>query len=343
MRRLLVLGGSWFLGSRLVSDALAAGWRVTAFHRGLSGSDVAGAEIVRGDRTDPADLTRLASHGPWDAVVDTSGYVPANVGLVARTLASVVGKYVFLSTVSVYRDWPSLPVAEGAELQECSADQETAAGSTGDPGPAQYGAFKAGCERAVIDAVGSASAVLLRPGVITGPGEYVGRLPWWLSRIARGGTVLAPGDGSQAIAPVDVRDVSEYVLLTTVDGAPAGPYNLAGSAESFHSFLDMCREVTRSRAAFEWVSDQRWLAERVDAWVELPLWHIRPAAWRVKDNHARANGYRTRPLSRTVADVWDWMNHGEAPVPHPRAGLVGLDAEKEARVLRDWHAHSAAG
>ncbi len=177
MARLLVLGGSWFLGTRIVSDAMAAGWEVTTFRRGYSGDDVPGAHTIRGDRTSADDLARLVTAGPWDAVVDTSGYVPANVGTVARALASVAERYLFLSTVSVYQDWPVAPVAEGAELRLCSPTRNSEDGSPGDPGPAFYGGFKAGSERAVIDAFGSERAVQLRPGVMTGPREYIGRLP----------------------------------------------------------------------------------------------------------------------------------------------------------------------
>lgn len=125
MARLLVLGGSWFLGTRVVSDALAAGWDVTTFRRGYSGDDVPAAHNIRGDRTSADDLARLAEAGPWDAVVDTSGYVPANVGMVARALTAVAERYVFLSTVSVYQDWPVAPVSESAELRPCSPTRDS--------------------------------------------------------------------------------------------------------------------------------------------------------------------------------------------------------------------------
>jgi 2'-hydroxyisoflavone reductase len=341
MRRLLVLGGSWFLGKRIVSDALAAGWDVTTFRRGYSGDDVPGAQTVRGDRTSAGDLARLAAAGPWDAVVDTSGYVPANVYMVARALTSVAERYVFMSTVSVYRDWPMAPVAEGAELQSCSPVRDSEDGSPGDPGPALYGAFNAGCERAVIDAFGPDRSVRLRPGVLTGPREYVGRLPWWLRRVSRGGTVLAPGDPAAVIAPVDVRDVSAFVVHAA--GGLLGAFNLGGTPATFATFLDICRQVTGASVEFEWIDDQQWLAEQIDPWVELPLWHIKPSAWQVDDSRARAAGYITRPLTDVVADVWNWMQTDDAAVDHPRAGLLGLDRDKETRVLAAWTARSNAG
>ncbi len=341
MARLLVLGGSWFLGTRIVSDAMSAGWEVTTFRRGHAGTDVPGAHTIRGDRTSADDLARLAAAGPWNAVVDTSGYVPANVGMVAHALTSVAERYVFLSTVSVYRDWPVAPVVEDAELRPCSPTWNSEDGSPGDPGPALYGAFKAGCERAVIDAFGSDRVVQLRPGVMTGPREYIGRLPWWLHRVARGGTVLAPGDPAATVAPVDVRDVSTFVVHAADE--LAGAFNLGGTPASFATFLGTCRQVTGSTAVFEWITDEQWLSEHVSPWVEMPLWHAKPSAWQVDDSRARSAGYTTRPLAEVVTDVWEWMHNGDAAVDHPRAGLLGLDPDKETRVLAAWTGRSNLG
>lgn len=334
MPRLLVLGGSWFLGAQIVADALASGWEVTTFRRGCTGWDVAGTRTIRGDRTSVEDLRRLADAGPWDAVVDTSGYVPANVGTVARALEPVAGRYIFLSTVSVYRDWPADAVDEDAALRECSQDRDSADGSPGDPGPELYGAFKAGCERALVDVFGLDRATFLRPGVITGPREYVGRLPWWLRRIERGGRVLAPGRPDATIQPIDVRDVSKFTVRS-LTGA-TGAFNLAGIDTTFADFLGACQEVTGTRARLEWITDEDWLADHVKPWVEMLLWHTKPGAWSADTSRAREAGLKPLPLSEIVADVWKWMHGGEPAVDHPRAGLVGLDPGKEAQVLAEW-------
>lgn len=129
--RLLVLGGSWFLGPAIVEDALARGWEVTTFRRGQSGQDVDGVELIRGDRTDAADLARLAKSGPWDAVVDTSGYVPREVLAVTRTLEPVVGRYVFISSVSVYEQWPLEPLTEDSPFSLVRRTPVRTSGSTG--------------------------------------------------------------------------------------------------------------------------------------------------------------------------------------------------------------------
>lgn len=206
--RILVLGGTWFLGKSVVLEALRRGWDVTAFSRGRSGQDVPGVRPVRGDRTEAADLNRLADAGPWDAVIDTSSSEPPprDVRLAARALCGAVGRWVHVSTVSVYAGWPHQPLTEACEILECPSDADESFGYTGaDGSPTKYGFQKAGGERAVAEAFGK-RAVFLRPGVILGPGEYVGRLPWWLNRAHQGGTVLAP------LQPIDTSSRPTYAM-----------------------------------------------------------------------------------------------------------------------------------
>jgi 2'-hydroxyisoflavone reductase len=152
--RLLVLGGSWFLGRAVVTEALERGWSVTTFRRGRTGVDVPGVATVRGDRTSPADLARLASAGPWDLVVDTAGYVPREQGAIARALAPVADRFAFVSSVSAYVDWPLKPLTEASPVLECPADADGDYGYDGDPGPSVYGFTKAGCERALLEVFG---------------------------------------------------------------------------------------------------------------------------------------------------------------------------------------------
>ena len=193
---MLVLGGARFVGYAVLSAALRRGWDVTSFSRGLSGAPPAGTRIVRGDRTNSADLDRLAAAGPWDAVIDTSGFVPRDVLLTCEFLRPVSPQYLFVSTVSVYRDWPKKPLSEGSEVLFCPPDAGPDYGENIEDGPTQYGYQKSGCELAVTSSFGPERSTLLRPGVILGPREYVGRLPWWPHRVGQGGDVLAPGDVS---------------------------------------------------------------------------------------------------------------------------------------------------
>jgi len=338
MTRLLVLGGSWFLGRAVVDQALARGWEVTTFRRGRSGDDAAGAVTVRGDRTDAADLARLADAGRWDAVVDTSGYVPGEVLAVARVLEPVVRRYVFVSTVSVYEGWPTEPLTEDSAVLGCPAEGGPEVGYEGDPGPSVYGFTKSGSERAVTETFGAGRSVMLRPGVIIGPREYVGRVPWWLRRVARGGRVLAPGSPHRTIQPVDVRDVADFALRTATGSV--GTYNVTASGcDTMGNFLDLCREVTGSGARFEWITDEQWLAAQgVLQWTELPLWRTYRGTWAVDASRARAAGMSTRPLRTTVADTWAWLHSGDTDVMHERAAEQGMDPAKERAVLELWDA-----
>jgi 2'-hydroxyisoflavone reductase len=331
---LLVLGGSWFLGRSVVRAALDSGWSVTTFRRGLSGQDVPGSQSIRGDRTSAVDLARLAEAGPWDLVVDTSAFVPVEAGSVARVLEPVSRRYVVISSVSAYVGWPTEPLDEASEVLDCPADAGPDYGYDADPGPSVYGFTKAGVERAVTGVFGPERTTVLRPGVILGPGEYVGRLPWWLNRMRRGGRVLAPGSPARSIQPVDVRDVAEFALTGV-----AGTFNLTGRDTEMERFLSRCREVVGSDAVLSWVTDEQWLVQQgVRQWTELPLWRTYPGTWRVSSSAAKAAGFTPRPLAQTVADTWEWMQRGESAVEHERAAELGIDPTLEAALLGMWDA-----
>ncbi|MGQ0772870.1 MAG: NAD-dependent epimerase/dehydratase family protein [Pseudonocardiales bacterium] len=341
MARLLVLGGSWFLGRTVAEAAVARGWEVTTFRRGQSGADASGVAFVRGDRTSVADLTRLADAGPWDAAVDTSGYVPREVLTVARALEPVAGRYVFVSTVSVYQGWPTVPLTEDSPVLDCPPDAGSDFGYDGDPGPSVYGFTKAGSERAVLETFGPDRSVFLRPGVIIGPREYVGRLPWWLRRVARGGRVLAPGRPDRVIQPVDVRGVADGARRTAA--GPVGPFNVtAPGYDPMSDLLTACRDVTGSDAYFEWITDEPWLvAQGIAQWTELPLWRTYAGAWAVDSSRARAVGLGNRYLRNTATDTWKWMQSREPSVGHERASEQGIDPGKENAILGIWDAREA--
>jgi 2'-hydroxyisoflavone reductase len=339
MARVLILGGSWFLGRTIADHALARDWHVTTFRRGLSGDDAPGVITVKGDRTKAHDLTRLAEAGPWDAVIDTSGFVPRETLEAARALEPVASRYVFISSVSAYQGWPVVPLTESSPLLECPANAGPEFGHDEEPGPSIYGYTKAGCERAIYEVFGFDRTVVLRPGVILGPREYVGRLPWWLQRIARGGRVLAPGQPHRSIQPVDVRDVADFALRSTT--GQVGAFNVTASGtETMGDLLVGCREVTGSDAVFEWVTDEDWLvAQDVAQWTEIPLWRTYPGVWDVDSTPARVAGFSARPLRETVLDTWAWLNSAEPGVAHQRASEQGIDPHKEQDLLNRWDLH----
>jgi nucleoside-diphosphate-sugar epimerase len=256
-------------------------------------------------------------------------------------LVPAVGRYVFISTVSVYQGWPTEPLTEKSAVLECPPDAGPDYGYDGDPGPSVYGFTKAGSERAVLETFGAGRAAILRPGVIIGPREYVGRLPWWLHRTQAGGRVLAPGHPERQIQPVDVRDVARFALTTAV--GPSGVFNVtAPGRDTMLSLLSACQDVTASAASFEWVTDEQWLmAQGVAQWTELPLWRTYAGAWAVDSSQARQAGLVTRPLHQTVADTWSWLQTGGTAVGNERAAEQGISAAKEAAILGAWDAMQA--
>ncbi|MFC5828983.1 NAD-dependent epimerase/dehydratase family protein [Nonomuraea insulae] len=333
--KILVLGGSAFLGRAVVTAALARGHEVTTFNRGRSGADVPGARAVRGDREVAADLERLAEGRSWDIVVDTSGYVPRVVGESVRALSGRAGTYAYVSSVSAVADFPAQPAAEDAPGWPCPA------GAGPDDG--DYGVLKAGCERAVEEGFDGA-ALIVRPGLILGPHENVARLPWWLTRISHGGKVLAPGDPDAPMQLVDARDVAAFTLDQAEFGA-SGRFLVTGPAgnATYGEWLGFCKEVTGSDAEFVWMDEEFLVEQGAGTFVELPLWGGPPSAetdnfWSVPTAKAQAAGLRTRAVSETVRDTWDWLR--EIPEDKRHYGTHGMDAEKEAAILAAWESRS---
>jgi 2'-hydroxyisoflavone reductase len=333
--RLLLLGGSSFLGRAGAEEALRRGHAVTTFNRGRSAPDVEGVEALRGDRADPAALEVLRGRD-FDAVIDTSGYVPRVVGAAAALLAERVPAYAFVSSVSAYSGWPAEPVDESSPVHDCAPD----AG----PDDGDYGALKAGCERAVLAAYGD-RALVLRPGLILGPHENVGRLPAWLDRIRRGGRVLAPGKPELPMQLVDARDIAIFTLDGLERGL-AGTFNVTGRPgnATFGSWLEDCRAATGSDAEPVWVDDEFLLAHDVQPWTELPLWSPMNGeadfVWQAGVDAAHAEGLRCRPVRDTVADTWKWLEQVGVPPQREDRPRNGIDPDKEHQILAAWDARA---
>lgn len=331
----MVLGGTRFVGRAVVSAALARGWEVATFNRGLSGTDVPGVDAFRGDRHRSTDLEQLTASGPWDAVVDTNAYVPRNTAEMTRRLKPVATRYILMSTVSVYADWPASPLTEASTVLDCPS---SAGPDYGPPdvedGPTRYGRLKSGCEHAVLDAFGPSRSSLLRAGVVLGPGEYVGRLPWWLRRIAAGGRVLAPGSPDRAIQPVDVRDLAGFAV-ELAGGAGSGPFNVAApmGRSTFADLLGSCAQVTGTAPTLVWVADRLLLQLGVRQWSELPLWRTFDGVWKVDPARAIASGFSSRPLLETVSDTWSWMQDVDLHEVDERSAELGISTSRELEIL----------
>lgn len=331
--KLLVLGGTWFVGRAIVEAAIDRKWDVTTFNRGQSGGGHRGAVTVNGDRNCAADIQRLSEHGPWDVVLDTSGYVPQNVLSVASGLSSHVDQYVFMSTVSVYKGWPVESLSEESDLLFCPPNADSSYGENIEDGPTRYGYQKSGCERAVTSVFGEKRSLLLRPGVLLGPREYVGRLPWWLARVAKGGPTLAPGFAGRPIQPVDVRDLAEFTA-NAIEDRQHGAFNItADGSETFGDLLDACIAATGSDAELVWMPDDHLLDAGVRQWSEMPLWRTARGTWAVDAAKARHAGLRSRSLADTVATTWEWMNTSPEVAENERSTEIGIDFSKEQAIL----------
>ncbi|MCL7423597.1 SDR family oxidoreductase [Streptomyces sp. YS415] len=327
--RLLVLGGTEFVGRAVVEAALGRDWEVTVFHRGRHEAP-AGVRALHGDRTAPDGLAALAE-GEWDAVVDTWSAAPRAVRDAARLLRDRVGRYLYVSSCSVY-DWA--PPAGYTE------DAPTVTGASPDAEQTAYAQDKRGGELAVLDAFGPDRSVLARAGLILGPYENVGRLPWWLNRTARGGPVLAPGPRELPIQYIDARDLADW-LLGAAEQELSGPYNLIGPSghATMGALLDACAAVTGGTADLRWTAPEPILEAGIEPWVQLPVW-VPPdsdmhAALHAADvSRAVTTGLRCRPVEETVADTWSWLGSlgGTAPMRADRS-TKGLDPEVEAKVL----------
>ncbi|PWI18802.1 reductase [Streptomyces sp. Act143] len=328
--RLLVLGGTEFAGRAVVEAALGRGWDVTVFHRGRH-APVAGVRSLHGDRTAPEGLAALAGTDTWDAVVDTWSAAPRAVRDTARLLRDRAQRYVYVSSCSVYAWPPAAGYTEDAALVE---------GAQAGAGQSDYARDKRGGELAATEAFGADRSLLVRSGLILGPYENIGRLPWWLNRAARGGPVLAPGPRELPLQFVDVRDLAEWVL-GAVERELSGPYNLVGPSghATMGGLLDACVQVTGGGAELRWTEPDVVLDAGIEPWTQLPVW-VPPgsdlhAALHSSDvSRALAAGLRCRPVEETVADTWDWLRSvgGQAP-QRPDRPVVGLDPEVEAKVL----------
>ncbi|MEV5142923.1 NAD-dependent epimerase/dehydratase family protein [Streptomyces sp. NPDC052727] len=330
--RLLVLGGTEFVGRAVVEAALGRGWEVTVFHRGRHQAPP-GARSSHGDRTAPDGLAALAADGGegWDAVVDTWSAAPRAVHEAARLLRGRAGRYAYVSSRSVYAwPWPR-GGAEDAPLVE---------GAAADAGATDYARDKRGGELAAVGAFGAADSLLVRAGLILGPYENVGRLPWWLTRIARGGPVLAPGPRELPVQYVDVRDLAEW-LLGALERGLSGPYNLVSPPghTTMGELLRACLRVTGADAELRWTDPEPILEAGIEPWTELPVWvppggEMYDAVHRADVSRAVATGLVCRPVGETVADTWRWLTQigGSAP-QRPDRTRKGLDPEVEAKLL----------
>ncbi len=327
--KILVIGGTVFVGWHLVSEALARGHHITLFNRGLSDPEVfPGVVQIRGDR-DTDSVLKLTGE-KFDVVIDTCGYDPVSVDRTARSLAGTCGRYVFLSSLAVYRDRTAPRQHEQSPLIDVTAVQR---GASGDhlqfpeaPGP---GPAKLRCEHVVEEAF-QGRALQLRLGLLSGRRDVSDRFPYWPWRIAQGGAVLAPG---QPHAPVQVMHGQDFArfAIDLIEREESGIYNVAGPERTFGEILEACQQMTGRRAVLRWVDDDFLVANEVKMYGDIPLWVTAKFAGvnQLSIERAVAAGFRNRSLEELLADTMDW----NAQRPEPRTRRAGLSPEREAELL----------
>ena len=325
--RILIIGGTRFVGRHIAQAATDAGHDLTLFHRGKTGPGLfPSATHLTGDRN--GDLAELGS-GEWDATVDVSAYVPRQVRALAAALDGRGGRHQYISTVSVYRTPLPVNYTEDAPLIELDdPDTEQVTGAT-------YGGLKVLCERAAVDAYGPDTTVI-RPTYVIGPLDYTGRFTWWVNRLARGGEVLAPGEPADPIQVIDGRDMGSWAV-DLLERKGSGTFHAVSPAPpfGFGDLLDaVAAEVAPAGTTLTWV-DSDFLHAAGETDVSLPMWPRGDAdtdALAASPAAATAAGLAPRPLRETIRELWAYEQHSPTRIPDG----VGLAPEREAELLEQW-------
>lgn len=334
--KLLILGGTGFLGPHIVERASARGHVMTLFNRGKTNPELfPQLEKLHGDRK--GDLTALEGRS-FDAVIDTSGYVPGEIERATAVLSDGIRQYVFISTISVY-----------AAIDKVGMDEDAPLAKTEDPGAAKitgenYGALKALCEDAARKALPDRTTVI-RPGLIVGPGDPTDRFTYWPARFARGGAVLAPGTPDDPTQFIDARDLAAFVVHL-IEQRTMGTFNADAQpgALTMGRVLEACHEAAANDATTTWVDAGFLVQNGAVPWSELPLWI--PASGesagfgRVSVARAQAAGLSYRTLGATVADTLSWFR--TLPAERQQKLRAGLAPEREVELLAAWHTRKPA-
>jgi 2'-hydroxyisoflavone reductase len=329
--RLLILGGTRFIGPHFVEQALAHGHQVTLFNRGKTNPGrVSNVEVLHGDRNGQLDALKGRQ---WDAVLDTSAFVPRIVKLSAELLAPSVSHYVYVSSISAYATFAqandeSSPVGKIADETLEKVDENT------------YGPLKVLCEQ-MAERIMPGRVTVLRPGLIVGPDDNTDRFTYWPARVARGGEVMAPGSRADEIQVIDVRDLAAFALRS-IERRTLGTFNLVSPPHTFTmgGLLDSCVAAAKSDASVTWVPASFLDEHKVEGWSDMPVW-VNAVADEAgfaltSAERALAAGLNVRPLADTVRDTLAW--HLSRPAEQQAKLKAGITPEREQQVLAAWHA-----
>lgn len=330
--KLLLLGGTKFLGRHLTEAALQRGHEVTLCNRGMTEPELfPEVERIRGDRDGGLEAL-MGRH--WDAVIDTCGYVPRIVEYSASLLKERVKRYVFISSISVFKDFsvPGLDEsAPVAELEDPSSEDVST----------HYGPLKAKCESTIRSIYGENRSLIIRPGLIVGPYDPTDRFTYWPVRFAQGGQAIVPGRPERQIQFIDARDLADWIIRLT-EAEHSGIFNAAGPQHKYTmgELIEACRLARPQAAEPVWVKERFLLDQGVEDWKELPLWVAENRNWdgflSVNNTKALETGLRCRAPAETAADTWNWAaSVGKGGDDSLR---TGLSKEKEAKLLQLWTA-----
>src|SRR5437879_7554103 len=339
--RILILGGTGFTGPYQVRYALSRGHKITVFNRGKThpGELPKEAEQLIGDRNGKLDALKGRT---WDVCIDIPTTLPVWVRDAAQILKGNVDRYVFISTISVYSDnsKPGMdesgPLAEYKGADAMKETQETLRASRF----ALYGPLKVLSEKET-EKWFPGKALIIRPGLIVGPGDESDRFTYWPVRLERGGEILAPGEHTDPVQFIDARDLAEWTIRMVEQGT-TGTFNATGpkSKLTMGEMLDGIRKVTRSDSHFTWVDADFLAAQKVSAWSDMPVW-VPPRGdskgfAEININKALSKGLTFRAIPDTAQATLDWFR--KQPAERQAKLRAGITAEREAAVLAAWHA-----
>jgi len=336
--KILILGGTAFLGPAFVNVARSRGHEITLFNRGKTNKDLYPDLVkLRGDRD--GDLTALET-GTWDVCLDTSGYIPHMVKASTELLKGRVDQYIFISSISVYADFKEKGLNEKSAVGVITDEEIATALTMKDVTGLNYGPLKALCEQAASEAFGK-KACSIRPGLIVGPRDRSDRFTYWPVRIAKGGEVMVPDKPEIPTQIIDVRDLAEFIL-GCCEKDINGVFNATSPAEelTMGELFDTCKSVSGSDATFTWVDTDFLEENEVAAWSDMPVWVPLEGDDAghpyVNIDRALKEGLTFRPISETVRGTLDWWNtvSQERKDKDMRSGLT---AEREAELLAKWH------